>query len=120
MGAPAFKIPDFVVVGGQYELDDGMWVILVASNKLSYAQIKEELRVPDQIFMDRWAREPEWDMFITAKVREYVMVRGRTYPEAWQALFDMWSPENLRHHLNSGKVKVKEIGEFPRGQSESS
>ena len=89
----ALTIPDFVVVGGQYELDNGPEVILLASKRLSYVELKEVLRYPDLMDRyDRFMRTPEYDMYLTAKVYEYVMVRAKTYPEAWQALFEMWSP----------------------------
>jgi hypothetical protein len=97
-------IPDFVVVGAQH---DG-WVILLASNKMSEVTLKEELRYPD-IFerYDRLAREPEYDIRLIAKVYEYVVVRARSYPEAWNELFKVWSPDLGSLQEISGR---KEIG----------
>jgi hypothetical protein len=89
----ALTIPDFVVVGGQYELDEGPEVILLASKNLKQIELTEILRNPERLYNRRYPYDiPQYDMYLTAQVRDYVMVRAKTYPEAWQALFQMWSP----------------------------
>ena len=100
----AISIPDFVVVGGYYEFENGPEVILLASKSLTSAQLKEELRYPEDIYLHfRNDRPPDYDVSITAKARDYVMVRAKTYPEAWAGLFAMWSPETERRELDGRK-----------------
>ena len=101
----SFAIPDFVVVGAQV----GGEVILLASNKMSEAELKEELRYPDLLTRyDRFEKPPEYDIRIIAKVYDYIMVKGKDYPEAWQTLFKAWSPENVRRAELPGGTR--EIG----------
>lgn len=102
----ALSIPDFVVVGGYYELDDGPEVILLASNKLSYVKLEEILRYPDEIFQNFRTREPDYDMYLTAKVYEYVMIRAKTYPEAWESLFKFWTPPKSKQKELDGRKQI--------------
>ena len=50
-----------------------------------------------------YSSPPEYDMSITAKVKDYVWVRGKDYAEAWQILFETWSPTPPEREELSGR-----------------
>ena len=100
------SIPDFVVVGGYYEMEDGPEVIMLASKSLTSVEMREELRFPDDIYVHFRNLPPEYDMYLTAKTRDYVMVRAKTYPEAWAGLFAMWSPEPAKRPQIDGRKQI--------------
>lgn len=82
IGMEQFLIPDFVVVGAQR---DGQ-VLLFASKSLTSAELKVVMDQPDFRFPpDRWT-------CLTAELCEYIVVQGESYPAAWQALFECWTP----------------------------
>jgi hypothetical protein len=102
----AISIPDFVVVGGYYELEDGPEVILMASKSLTSVELIEQLRYPDEIFSHFRVLPLEYDMYLTAKMRDYVMIRAKSYPEAWAGLFAMWSPEPAKKREIDGRKQI--------------
>lgn len=88
------QAPDFIVVGGKY----GDGVILLASKQLSYVELREEF---DHLNVLRKEYDPPavHRILLTAKMRDYIMVREDSYPQAWQTLFDRWTPENDQQEL---------------------
>ena len=101
----SYPIPDFVVVGGQV----GDEVVLIASKSLTSAELREELRYPDMSFHEYRLYPPTYDMYIMAKVKDYVMVRGKDYSEAWRTLFKHWAPAGeQRNSLLPGEPKKLE------------
>lgn len=92
------KAPDFIVVGGQY----GDKVMLLASKELADVELKEELDNLDRLLGRHYSRyiEPSrYDIRLTAEMRDYVIVWGEDYPQAWQTLFECWTPENHQQEL---------------------
>ena len=82
-------MPDFVVVGGQV---DGK-VVLVASRTLEDVELRYDAAMPD--FSRRYGIGPPPGPpihTITAVSRDMITVVGDNYPEAWQTLFECWSP----------------------------
>ncbi|AYD84639.1 hypothetical protein SEA_PAITO_55 [Mycobacterium phage Paito] len=80
--------PDFVMVGGQ---QDGK-VYLLASKTLT----EVELRMERDRLDNRYGWPKPWGPerhFVTAEMRDYVMVVGDSYAEAFRTLFEEWSPE---------------------------
>ena len=97
----SFPIPDFIVVGAQI----GDEVFMLASKTLTSAELRKELRGIDRIhYRDYPFSCPlRYDITITAEVKDYVMVRGKDYAEAWQTLFKTWSPTPPEREELSGR-----------------
>lgn len=85
--------PDFVMVGGQA---DGKFYLL-ASKTLTEVELRIEAERPDWFnrYDDRLYRPLERH-FVTAEMRDYVLVVADSYAEAFRTLFDRWSPEPER------------------------
>ena len=97
-------IPDFIVIGGQHEINGENVVILIASNSLSHVEIEEIANGIDDYFRYRpYSLPPTYDMYFHAKVKDYVMCTGKDYSEAWQNLFNFWSPIPERKELDARK-----------------
>lgn len=104
--------PDWVMVGVPGPLDEeiggGQGVWLFASKDLTRAELEAEI---PRLAYDIWQQEQErlaWmtgsifppplppprpEYKITATMRKFIVIQARTYPEAFKALFDKWSPE---------------------------
>ena len=81
--------PDFVMVGGQ---SDGMFY-LIASKALTEVELRVEAEHLDELFDFRMGRQkPVYRQFLTAEMRDYVVVAGRDYAEAFRTLFEEWTP----------------------------
>ena len=85
--------PDFIVVGGKV----GEGVVLLASTTLSHIQLDEILDTRLLNLSLKSISYPRYDIFLTAKVKDYVVVYGETYAEAWQTLLSDWNPEKPHH-----------------------
>lgn len=102
--------PDFVVAGGQH---DG-YVFLIASKTLLRIKLEEKFQPVGQMGYSpldnfRFARPLDPQMALTAIFKDYVVIRAENYPEAWKALFEMWSPERGPHvvtHELSGQQEM--------------
>lgn len=106
--------PDFIVIGGQYEIDGKPIVILIASNSLSHVEIEEIARGLDDYFRYRpYSLPPTYDMYFHAKVQDYVMCTGKDYPEAWKNLFDFWSPTPQRAEIGTQNA-LKDQYDWPK------
>jgi hypothetical protein len=81
--------PDFVMVGGQ---QDGR-VYLVASKSLSEVELRAEVDRPEFLYGTLHRVLPRERYFITAETRDFVMVVGDSYAEAFATLFEEWTPE---------------------------
>ena len=117
MAVGAIKTPDFLVMGGMYDIEgQGEVVVLIASNSLSHVEIEEIANGLDDYFRYRpYAMPPTYDMYFHAKVKDYVMCTGKDYPEAWQNLFNFWSPTPKREELEGRKeIGTRNADERPR------
>jgi hypothetical protein len=113
MTSSSIALPDFVVMGGQYEVDGEITVILIASNSLSSVEIEEIARGLDEYFRYRpYALPPTYDIYLHAKMKDYVMCTGKSYPEAWQNLFNFWSPTGQRQEIADQK-SLKDKYDWP-------
>jgi hypothetical protein len=107
MSTGSIALPDFVVMGGQYEVEGENTVILIASNSLTNVEIEEIARGLDEYFRYRpYAMPPTYDIYFHAKMKDYVMCTGKDYPEAWQNLFRFWSPTAQRDELPEGRKQI--------------
>lgn len=88
--APA---PDFVMVGGKVHGK----VVLLASRELVEVELREEAEKQDH--EDRMAalyglprQPPKIRHYLTAEVKSWTQVWADSYPEAFQILFEQWTP----------------------------
>lgn len=82
---------DFVVTG--YQDDTTGMVILFASKNITSTYLSEEQPLRRNRQLNQWDLDGPLHIELTAVMKNYVMVSASTYPEAWQALFDIWSAE---------------------------
>lgn len=84
-------IPDFVVSG--YQNDEDGLIYLFASKELTRARLSEEQGLIRNRQLNQWDLDGPLRIDLTATMKNYVIVSAPTYPEAWEALFKIWSAE---------------------------
>jgi|SRR5262252_6840796 len=98
--------PDWVMCGGPHPPG----VRLLASRELTEVELRAEMDWLDPV--DPWATFPGIPVaryFLTAQMRQFILIDAPDYPSAFKALFEKWSPEpGQRPALGMGQLQLPE------------
>lgn len=98
--------PDWLIIGAP--LPDGTGVALLASSKLTNAQLQQ--LATDTVYIEQitagWAKTGTF-LNLDVGLEDFVVAAGATYPEALEALFRIWTPPNRRPPADAAAIDAE-------------